>query len=184
MVHLPLASQLHQWIRPQGLMIIEILLAQGDGEDALAKHADLAVGDQTLVAGIGNGCIHTLDEAEPPFDLAQQEHTAVAGDRTAVEISDDLASAQTGKADGGSVTLCHVALPPCSDGCLLQLPTLQEVRPFSDCPTEKPREISGLKGFSRTTGGLESPAGTADKSPGRKSWVQSPHHIMLLCSSF
>jgi len=101
-------------------MIVDVFLPQGDGEDALAEHVGLGVGDQAGVARVGKGHIDAADELEALFDLAKQQHAAIAGDGAAVEVGDDLTFAEAGKDDGGSVTVCHWR--PClraGSGCLI-----------------------------------------------------------------
>jgi hypothetical protein len=46
-----------------------------------------------LVARIADAGGESLDDAEPLFDLAQQQHAAIGGQQATVEIGDDRLAA-------------------------------------------------------------------------------------------
>ena len=113
-------DELHERIIAQALMIVTIFVTQSDGEDALAEHRALLVGDKPGITGIGNHGVQLLDQTDLAVDLAQQQRPGIGGDCSAGKIGHDLTTGETGKDDRFAVTVCHAtALPPCVFGCLI-----------------------------------------------------------------
>ncbi len=98
-------------------MIVAVLVPHGDGEDALAEHRPLLVGDQSRIAWIGNDGVDPLNEPKPAIHLPKQQRPGIGGDGSTGKIGDDLTTTETGKDDRVWITVCHVtALPPCGFG--------------------------------------------------------------------
>ena len=113
-VDAPAADGLHQRVVAQVLVVVEVLVAQGDAEDSLGQHVPLLVGDPRRVAWVGDDGVEPVDQSQVPVHLAQQQRTCVTGNAAAVEVGDDLPAADTGKDDGFEVTVCHSdGLAPC-----------------------------------------------------------------------
>ena len=91
----------------QGLMVVEILVAQGDGHDPLGDHGLLVMDDEDRVAGVGDGRVEGLEEAGRLADLPEQEGPGVGGEPAAQEVGDDRLGAEAGKGEGFAVTVCH-----------------------------------------------------------------------------
>ncbi len=72
----------------QRVMIVEVFVAQGKAEEALADQG-LAALRITLIAQAAG---HGLREAHLTVDLTKQQDATVGGDVTAIEASDDLAA--------------------------------------------------------------------------------------------
>src|SRR5690606_21062742 len=75
--------------------------------------------DLFLVPMIGETPGTLADDAEPLLDLAKQESSGVGGDRSAVEIRNDLARSLGLKQERLSVTVCHdeTVVRACSELC-------------------------------------------------------------------
>ena len=67
-------------------MVVEILIPQGQRIHALAQKAQLSVGDEVGVTGIGDDPIDGLHQPGQSIGLAQQHHPAIGGDLTAAEL--------------------------------------------------------------------------------------------------
>jgi hypothetical protein len=100
-------GELEGGIGAEGLVVIEVFVAQGDGGDPLCEHRSLVVDDDREPSGIGDGVVEGVEEAEPVADLAEQEGAGVGGEPAAVEIGDDGLGLDPGKVEGVAVTLCH-----------------------------------------------------------------------------
>ena len=88
-------------------MVVEVLVAQGDGDDPLGEHGLLVVDDEDGLAGVGDGRVEGVEEAEAVGDLAEQQGAGVGGEPSAAEVGDDGLGPEPGKAEGVAVTVCH-----------------------------------------------------------------------------
>ncbi len=123
-VDAPASGRLHQGIVAQVLVIVEVLVAERDPEDALGQHVTLLVGDACGVAWVGQGGVQLVDQSQVPIDLAEQQRPAVAGDVAAIEVGDDPLGAEAGKDDRIAVTVCHSdGLAPVGDDVVVNTDT-------------------------------------------------------------
>jgi hypothetical protein len=97
---LAFAGELEERIVAEGVVIIEIFMSRGEGEDALSEQAHLGVGDEQGIAWIGDGGVELIDELKLPVGLAQQEEASVTGECSAVKVGDDVLAIEIGKEDG------------------------------------------------------------------------------------
>ena len=88
-------------------MVVEVLVAQGDGDDPLGEHGLLVVDDEDGMARVGDGRVEGVEEAEAVGDLAEQQGAGVGGEPAAVEVGDDGLGPEPGKVEGVAVTVCH-----------------------------------------------------------------------------
>ena len=122
-------GDLQRRVDAQGLMVVEVLVAQGQGGDPLGEHGALVVADRLGLARVGDRFGEGPEEPEGALDLAQQQGAGIGGEAPAAEVGDDLLGAEAGKAQGGVGTVCH------SDGLaflgdwIVLTQTLQGVRP-------------------------------------------------------
>ena len=79
-------DQLHERIIAQGLLVVEILVAQGQAVDALAEQRELAVDDEKGMTRVGDDLVERGGESELPVGLAQQQGPGVGGEIAAGEI--------------------------------------------------------------------------------------------------
>jgi hypothetical protein len=56
----------------EGLMVVEVLVSQGQGQDPLSEQGLLVVDDEDGMAGVGDGSIQGIEEAEAVGDLAEE----------------------------------------------------------------------------------------------------------------
>ncbi|CAN5856126.1 hypothetical protein BH23PLA1_BH23PLA1_20660 [soil metagenome] len=98
-------GQLEGGIVAEVLMVVEILVSQGDGGDALGEDRLLIVDDEFGLAGVGDGRVEGVEEPELLFDFTQQEGAGVGGQSSALEIGDDLLGSEAGKGEGLLVTV-------------------------------------------------------------------------------
>ncbi len=125
-------------------MVVEVLVAQGDGDDPLSEQGPLGVHDQGGEAAVGDDAIEGVEQSEPLAELSQQEGAGVGGELAALEVGDNRLGAESGKGEGVAVTVCH------SDGLALGrwrtvlLQSLQGVRPSRNEFIQSSNEISGL----------------------------------------
>jgi hypothetical protein len=103
-------------------MIIAVFIPKGDGEDPLPQHGRLLMGDQCLIARIGNDRVQTIDQPQPPIDLTKQNRPRIGGDASTGKIRQHGPSANAGKWNHLRVTLCHVtAFVVCGFGTVVSL---------------------------------------------------------------
>jgi hypothetical protein len=88
-------------------MVVEILIAQRDGNDPLCEHGTLVVDNEDRMAWVWDGVIEFVEESELVGDFSQQQRAAVAGEAAALKIGDDGLGAAAGKVEGIAVTVCH-----------------------------------------------------------------------------
>ena len=87
-------------------MVVEILVAQGDGENALGDEGAQAVLHPLGVAVIGEAVGHLVNERPAPIHPAQQQGAGIGSDGAAVKISHHAAASVGFKLQGFGVTLC------------------------------------------------------------------------------
>ena len=87
-------------------MVDEILVAEGDADDALGDEFTKAVPDPPGVAVIGETGRHLVRERQAPIYPAQQQGAGIGSDGAAVEISHHAAASVGFKLEGFGVTLC------------------------------------------------------------------------------
>src|SRR5262249_296917 len=102
-----LGQDLPEGIVAEVLMIVEILVASGDGEDALGEEGPLGMGDAVGVAGIGETAVQSVEQSQAFVGLSEQEHSGVRGESSAGEIGEEATATETGKGERCRVTLCH-----------------------------------------------------------------------------
>jgi hypothetical protein len=68
----PADGQLQQWIVPQPVEVVAVLVAAADGKGARRDQFHHLVPDAGLVAPVGHGAGQPPAHAEPPLRLAQQ----------------------------------------------------------------------------------------------------------------
>ena len=71
----PLGGHLQGRILSQGGVVIEIFVAQGDGEYALRQHLALTVLDQGGMTGIGQAIGDRINQMQPFIHFAEQKNT-------------------------------------------------------------------------------------------------------------
>ena len=69
--HLP-GGHLEGGVGAGGLMVVEALVSRGEGQDPLGEQGLLVVDDEDGLAGVGDGSIEGVEEAEAVGDLAEE----------------------------------------------------------------------------------------------------------------
>jgi len=110
-------------------MVVAVLVAHGDGKDALGQHRPKIVGDLRRDAGILDAAGHRVDQTDPLIDLTKQRRPGAGGQPATVEITANLSVPEPGKRQRQSLTLCHVEGLSSRNWIPFQEPILQEVRP-------------------------------------------------------
>ena len=96
-----------QRIVAETVVVVEVFVAQAEGEDALFEQLRERVLNQVGMPMIGETGSELVDEVELGFDLSQQEAAGIGGDGTSVEASDNLATAEVLEEQFRVVTVCH-----------------------------------------------------------------------------
>jgi hypothetical protein len=136
-------GQLQRRVAAEGQVVVEVLVAAGDGGDALGEQGLLVVRDEFGPAGVGDGRVEGLEEAEAAFDLAEQQGTGVGGEPTAVEVGDDGPGSEPRKVQGVEATVCHSGgLALGGSGCVLTQ-TLQGVGPSRNSSARQAMQYPG-----------------------------------------
>ncbi len=99
-----------QGIVTEAVVVVEVAVAEAQGEDALLEEVGEGVLDAIRVAVIGEAAGELIDKVELGFDLAEKESAGVGGDRSAVEVGDDGPGAEVLEDECGCVTVCHGAV--------------------------------------------------------------------------
>ena len=89
------------------VVVVEILVALGDANDALGDKGAQGVVDLLGVAVIGEAVGYLVRKRQVPIHLAQQQGAGIGSDGTAVESSHHAAAAVGFKLQGFGVTLCR-----------------------------------------------------------------------------
>ena len=100
------ANRRQQRIQAQALMVVDVLVAQGDAHDPLAQQHGQLVLDEKGIAVIGEKPGKLLAETPDPVHFPQQQRAALAGQMPAAEIRFDPAAAKPLKCEGLLSTLC------------------------------------------------------------------------------
>ena len=95
-----------QRVVPQIVVVVEVLVAQGDAGDALRQHGPQGVHPEPRVAVIGEARGHPVEEPDEAVDLPEQERSRVRRDRPAVERRGDPAALEPLKYEGWRLTMC------------------------------------------------------------------------------
>ena len=95
-----------QGVAAQGVLVVEVFVAQGQAVDALADELQDGVFEGVGVAVVGEAGGALAQRAGEALRLAPEQGTAVGGDGAAVEPGDDVALTQGLKREGGCVTRC------------------------------------------------------------------------------
>ena len=88
-------------------MVVEVFIAQGDGDNALGDEGAQAVLDPTGVAVIAEAVRHLVKERQVLLDPAQQQGAGIGSDGTAVKISHHAAASVAFKLQRFGVTPCR-----------------------------------------------------------------------------
>ena len=88
-------------------MVVEVLVAQGDGDDPLGDQGPLVMDDEGRVAGVGDGLIEGAEESGLFADLAEEQRAGVGGEPATLEVGDDGLGSEAGKGEGRAITVCH-----------------------------------------------------------------------------
>ncbi len=88
-------------------MVVEILVALGEPEDALTQELLLRVGDEGMMSVIGERPAEILDQAEAFLELTQQQQAGVAGDVASFERGLDFPTIKAGKKELAVGTAWH-----------------------------------------------------------------------------
>lgn len=88
-------------------MVIDVLVAQRDAEDALAQHDGEVMLDEAAVAPVGEAGGELLAEALGAVHLAQQLAAAIAGEVPAGEIHLHTPAAEALKVEALLISLCR-----------------------------------------------------------------------------
>ena len=88
-------------------MVVEVFVAQGDGDNALGDERAQAVLDPVGIAVIGEAVRHLVKERQVLLDPAQQQGAGIGSDGTAVKISHHAAASVTFKLQRFGVTQCR-----------------------------------------------------------------------------
>ena len=138
-------GQLEGGIVAEGLVVVEVLVAQGDGDDPLGEHGALVVDDEVgMSRGRGWRALRASKSPSPLGDLAEQQGAGVGGEPAAVEVGDDRLGPEAGKGEGFAVTVCHgdgLAVWRGGACCLTQI--LQGVRPSRNSNTARRMKYPG-----------------------------------------
>ena len=87
-------DQLHKGIVAEGLLVVEVFVAQGQGVDALPEEGALLVDDEEGVPGVGDDAVEGGGESEASVGLAEEQSPGVAGEGAAGEVGLDPVAAE------------------------------------------------------------------------------------------
>ncbi len=91
-------------------MVIEVAVAQAQGQDALFEEFGEGVLNQLGIAVIGKAGGELVDEVKLGFDFAEEQSAGIGGDGSAVEVGDDVPPAEGLETESGGSTVCHGAV--------------------------------------------------------------------------
>ena len=104
---LELARQQRQHrIVPQGVMVVEVLVSQGQPRDALRHQRVQGMLHKTRIAPVREAGGHPVEQTHGSVDLAQQQAARVGGDRPAIERGRHLPTPAPLKSERNGSTLC------------------------------------------------------------------------------
>jgi hypothetical protein len=93
------------------LVVIEIFVAQGQAIQALAQQTQEIVPATCLPAGIIEDVGHGSTQPQPLIDLLQQQHAAITGDVTTIELGFNATALTGWKGKRFLGTFCHGQSP-------------------------------------------------------------------------
>ena len=99
----------HDGIAAQGVVVIEVLIAHGEAENALAQELAQAVDDIALVTEIAEAMRELVDDPGAAFDLTQQHNASICTEVSALEIGFDFSLSESLQIEVGLNTVCHAA---------------------------------------------------------------------------
>jgi hypothetical protein len=70
-------------------MVVEVLVAQGQGDDPLGDQGALVVDDQRRAAGVGDDLVEGTEQPDLLADLAEEQGAGIGGEPAALEVGDD-----------------------------------------------------------------------------------------------
>ena len=88
-------------------MVVEVFIAQGDGDNALGDEGAQAVPNPVGGAVIGEAVRHLVNERQALIDLAQRQGAGIGSDGTAVESGHHAAASVAFKLQRFGVTPCR-----------------------------------------------------------------------------
>lgn len=91
----------------QGLVVIEILIAQDQAEDTLANQRFRAVQAELRITFIIQSASYRTRQPHLTIELTQQQNAAVGGDVAAIEAGENLTAFAAWKGGGGHGTFYH-----------------------------------------------------------------------------
>ena len=107
-LRLQLAGQHGQHrVAPQFVVVVEVLVAERNADDALHHHGLDLVFHQLGSARVGEAGGKPLGQPDRPVGLAQQQGAGIRGDRPTVEARHDLAAFDRWKFEQRGATLCR-----------------------------------------------------------------------------
>ncbi len=106
-MHAALGQNLKQGIFAQTLVVVEVLIAQRDAEDALGQEGPLRMGDEERIAGIDDTGVEGVDQTHRAIHLAQEQGSPIGGQPTATKVGLDVLTFEACKQEGFGGTVCH-----------------------------------------------------------------------------
>src|ERR1017187_1570171 len=100
-------GDLEHGVNAKVLMVVEVLLPQGDCGYALGDHGTLVVNDEDGVSGVGDGGVYGVEQADLVVDLAEQQRTGICSESSTLEVREDGLGPEGGKVEAVWVTVCH-----------------------------------------------------------------------------
>ena len=100
-------QQRQQGVVPQLVVIVEILVPQGNAHDPLGHQCPHRVLRQTAVAVVREACGHPVHETERPVDLPEQQSSRVRRDPSTIERGRYPPAPTPLKCEGNGLTLCR-----------------------------------------------------------------------------
>ena len=97
----------------QVVVVVQILVAQGEAGDALGHERGNGVCGEARIAVVGEAAGDAVEQAAVPPDLPEQQRPRIGGDRPAVEGGRDFTTLTALKSERNDLTLCrHRSFPP------------------------------------------------------------------------
>jgi hypothetical protein len=97
---------LQRGVGAQRLVVVEVLVPQGEGGDPLGEHGLLVVDDEDGVPGVGDGRVEGVEEAEAVGAFAEQQGAGVGGEPPTLEVGVDGLGPEAGKGESFAVPVC------------------------------------------------------------------------------
>lgn len=104
---LPSAEERQQRIVAELVVVVQVFVAQGQAHHPLEEEFLHSEFELLFIPMIGEAVGELADDAEPLFDLAEQQSAGVGGDHAAIEIGDDFSASVGLKQERLWVTVCH-----------------------------------------------------------------------------